>query len=92
MALSKTFIRGSRIPGKHRDDDNLYLDIPPSRLLGGSWVFRYTLGGKAKTIDLGGRSRDVDEVRGQKQRGAATGWSAASTLVTDWQRTSARGR
>ena len=68
MALSRTFIRGSPTPGKHRDDDNLYLDIPSSRPRGGSWVFRYTLDGKARTIGLGGRSRDTDEVRAEAGR------------------------
>ena len=68
MGLSKTFIRGSQRPGKHRDDDNLYLDIPESRPRRGSWVFRYTLGGKAKTIGLGGPSRDTDAVRADSAR------------------------
>ena len=68
MALSRTFIRGSRTPGKHRDDDNLYLDVPANRQRGGRWVFRYTLGGKAKTIGLGGRSRDPEEVREEATR------------------------
>ena len=68
MALSRMFIRASRTPGKHRDDDNLYLDVPANRQRGGRWVFRYTLGGKAKTIGLGGRSRDPEEVREEATR------------------------
>lgn len=68
MSLSKTFIAGSQRAGKHRDADNLYLDIRKENPTGGYWVFRYTIDGKARSIGLGTRSRDADEVRAEATR------------------------
>jgi integrase len=68
MSLSKTFVAGSQRVGKHRDADNLYLDIRKDNPRGGSWVFRYTIDGQARSIGLGARSRDPMEVRAEAQR------------------------
>jgi integrase len=61
--LSRTFIRECREPGKHRDDNNLYLQIPSQRPAGGSWVFIYSHNGKSHGLGLGPRLRDAGEVR-----------------------------
>ena len=45
--LSKTLIREAREPGKHRDDNNLYLVIPKARPAGGTWQFIYSIGGRS---------------------------------------------
>lgn len=68
MSLSKIFIRGSRRPGKDRDEDNLYLDIPTARQRDGSRLFRCSPGGNAKSFGSGPRTRDPDEVWAEAAR------------------------
>jgi integrase len=63
MGLSRTFIREHRVPGKYRDEDNLYLVIPARRPAGGSWQLLYSLNGRARTMGLGSRTRDREEAR-----------------------------
>ncbi|MCL2430879.1 MAG: integrase, partial [Alphaproteobacteria bacterium] len=63
MALTKTFIREAREPGKYRDEENIYLVIPAKRPASGSWQFIYSFKNRSRAMGLGGRDRDVGEVR-----------------------------
>ncbi len=62
MTLPLSFVLSTREPGKHRDDDNLYLDIRADRPAGGNWVFLYSFAGKARSIGLGGRRAEDREM------------------------------
>ncbi|HEY2132054.1 MAG TPA: integrase arm-type DNA-binding domain-containing protein, partial [Acetobacteraceae bacterium] len=55
MGLSLDFIKTCRVPGKWRDEENLYLVIPPRNPAGGTWQLLYSLGGKARAMGLGSR-------------------------------------
>ena len=63
--LSKTLIREAREPGKHRDDNNLYLVIPKARPAGGTWQFIYSIGGRSHSMGLGKRTRNAEDVRAE---------------------------
>jgi integrase len=71
VALTKTFIREAREPGKYRDEENIYLVIPARRPAGGSWQFIYSFKNQPRAMGLGGRGRDVGAVRqaGRDARG-----------------------
>jgi integrase len=66
--LSKTFIKEAREPGKHRDDNNLYLVVAKARPAGGTWQFIYSLKGRARAMGLGKRSRNAEDVRAEARR------------------------
>ena len=63
--LSKTFIKEAREPGKHRDDNNLYLVIPKARPAGGTWQLLYSIGGRSHSMGLGKRARPAEDVRAE---------------------------
>ncbi len=63
MGLSRTFIKEHRVPGKYRDDNNLYLVIPKERPAGGTWQFIYMRHGVSHAMGLGKRGRNPKNVR-----------------------------
>lgn len=65
--LTARTVKNLRKPGYHIDGDGLYLQVTP----GGAktWVFRYTLRGKAREMGLGSESRlSLAEARVEAQR------------------------